>query len=1176
MNRFLNRTMASSLAVLMAFAVFAPAAADTTASGGELFSITVDGEHVAGTAPPKATDKVTGKAGGSDLPEADIQVKYDGLGANPILNVATADLRRSFAAGEQVPFLASNNYPGYIARQEIRIFATGRNAPVDPVAVIPVAADGRASWTMPAGEGSGPDDGFVYVLRAYDAKGRFDETKPLTLARQTGVLPGDEPQHAVAPGVGDDNTAFRNIQVDGGAVTVYGRNIPGDVHVTVLGDRIPVDAEGAFVVQRILPPGDHEVDITLKGADGGSVAFDRDINIPSSEWFYVGLADLTVGQRSGSKHIEAVTPGEFDGVYTKGRAAFYLKGKIKGRWLLTAAGDTGSSSVENMFKGLDDKDPRAFLGRIDPDDYYPVYGDDSTSIEDAPTRGKFYVRLERGDSHVLWGNFKTDIRGTEFLRNDRALYGGSLVLKTDRMVPSGERAGELYAYAAQPGTLPQRDILRGTGGSAYFLSHQDITVGSETLYIEVRDPITDLVIERRQLRYGQDYTIDYLQGVVLLQEPLSATVRDGRAVQAGANGGNYQYLIAAYEFTPAAGDVDGYVYGGRAQQWLGNHVRLGTTGAVEKTGSADQTLAGADIQLYKSERTFLEAEVATSKGPGFGFSQSIDGGLTITDPEVDTDNKRAMAYRVLGRMDLSDVVPGLKGNLQGNYAYKQKGFSTLDEEVTENQHQWGVKGDLALSDRVTLDFYHDQQNLEDGTYDQKTGAGLALKLSSRDTLTAGLERAAVNDEDDGTDGERTDAALKLERVLDEDTSVYGFGQATMQRSGNIDRNDRAGIGGTRALTDKLDATAEVSYGTGGVGGRVLLEYEPAAAERYYIGYTMNPAETYQNDFFSTMEEDDIGAIVAGVKRSYSERLSVYAEDKYDFLGFQQSFTQAYGVTYTPVPEWKFGGAIESGMVWDDSPQGVVETGDGGFHRTAVSLSAAYAPNDKMSASLKGETRWDDPDNGESDTVGYYVAGRFSTAVNEDWRFIASLDAVITDQTDTTLEGRFIEASAGYAYRPVSNDRLNALIRYTFLYDLPGPDQVTYDGNAEGTSQRSHIFDADISYDLIPMLTLGGKYGVRFGDMKLDDGEGWENSTAQLAVLRADFHVIKQWDLLIEGRSLWETESESAEFGLVAAIYRQMGENFEVGVGYNFGQYSDDLADLTADDHGFFVNAVGKF
>ena len=59
-----------------------------------------------------------------------------------------------------------------------------------------------------------------------------------------------------------------------------------------------------------------------------------------SEWFYVGLADLTLGSRTGTKHIEDVAPGEYDGVYDKGRVAFYLKGKIKGSWLLTAAADT--------------------------------------------------------------------------------------------------------------------------------------------------------------------------------------------------------------------------------------------------------------------------------------------------------------------------------------------------------------------------------------------------------------------------------------------------------------------------------------------------------------------------------------------------------------------------------------------------------------------------------------------------------------------------------------------------------------------------------------------------------------------------------------------------------------------------------------------------------------------
>ena len=52
-------------------------------------------------------------------------------------------------------------------------------------------------------------------------------------------------------------------------------------------------------------------------------------------------------------------------------------------------------------------------------------------------------------------------------------------------------------------------------------------------------------------------------------------------------------------------------------------------------------------------------------------------------------------------------------------------------------------------------------------------------------------------------------------------------------------------------------------------------------------------------------------------------------------------------------------------------------------------------------------------------------------------------------------------------------------------------------------------------------------------------------------------------------------ADSAKLGGIAAVYRQVSDNFEIGVGYNFGRYSDDLADLSADDQGFFVNAMGK-
>ena len=69
-----------------------PALGQEAGSGEEMFSISVDGEHVAGTA---VTGGSAGKAPG-ELGTADIQVKYDGLGGKPILNAATIESRRSF------------------------------------------------------------------------------------------------------------------------------------------------------------------------------------------------------------------------------------------------------------------------------------------------------------------------------------------------------------------------------------------------------------------------------------------------------------------------------------------------------------------------------------------------------------------------------------------------------------------------------------------------------------------------------------------------------------------------------------------------------------------------------------------------------------------------------------------------------------------------------------------------------------------------------------------------------------------------------------------------------------------------------------------------------------------------------------------------------------------------
>jgi hypothetical protein len=106
-------------------------------------SISVDGETVFGSSTPVDVERKTDVA----LENVDIQVKFDGLEVKPILNVSTWPIRRSYQAGEEINFLASSNYPAWIAKSEIRVFEKGREGEGSPLYRIDVLPEGAASWT---------------------------------------------------------------------------------------------------------------------------------------------------------------------------------------------------------------------------------------------------------------------------------------------------------------------------------------------------------------------------------------------------------------------------------------------------------------------------------------------------------------------------------------------------------------------------------------------------------------------------------------------------------------------------------------------------------------------------------------------------------------------------------------------------------------------------------------------------------------------------------------------------------------------------------------------------------------------------------------------------------------------------------------------------------------------
>jgi len=1114
--------------------------------GAAGFSISIDNETFAGAPAPRVrqrTDDLRNDA-------AEVDVRFDGLDTRRFLNVATTDGRNAYRAGERVSLRASTNYPAYLDRAEVQVRdRSRRGAPV--VARVPIDPNGRASFAMPE-DGAGD---LSFTLRVYDAQGRYDETRPIAITRTT--LGSDTDPVGAAPfaavGEGEDNTARRTIPVRGGVITTSGVATPGGA-VTVMGETIPVDSNGRFAVSRVMPAGDRIVTVNVNGRD-----YVRDVEIPQSEWFYVGLIDLTVGLREGGSDDAG-----WDS-YDNGRAAFYTKGTTDSGWTITASADTRSGPIADMFSRLDDKDPRRVLDRLRQDgtDLYPTYGDSSTAFDDTPTSGAFYLRAENETTRFTLGDFRTGIAGPGLINNARDLYGIELAYQSPNVTERGDPRVTAMAYAAQPETAPQRDILRGTGGSVYFLSRQDITGGSATVTVQVIDPATGFVVDNRLLTEGIDYTIDHLQGVILLTAPLSSNTGDGGLVTDGIGSFDVN-LVAQYEYTPLDGLSDASAFGGRAEVWATDTLRFGASLMSERTqNAADQRVGAVDLRYRLGETSYAELEVAGTEGPGFARAVSTDGGLTIA-ASGGAASDAAQAVRFTSQLDLQELGFATSGQLGLRYESKDAGFSTLNEDITDDQSLIGIDGDIAVTDRTSLRFGF--ENFQSDAGDEKTQSEVSVGYAFSDEWSAevGVQSLDQTASGGGDTGQRTDLGARVTYAPGDAFSLYVFGQATVDNVGDLPDDNRIGIGLDAIFDNGARLAAEVSDGDAGTAGKLLAGYSPTAANDVYLGYTLDPTRSGAGS-----ELADNGRIVLGGRYRYSETVSSYAENIFDMPGNQRSLTQAYGLTYTPSDLWSYGVGIETGRVRDSA--------SGDFDRTALSFGATYQRDKDLSMRARLEYRNEDGAGiaQDRDTLGF--SGGYANQVAPDWRLLGNIEALYSDSAEASFrDGEYLRASLGYAYRPIDNERLNVLFRLTALRDLPGEDQVDANGNADGPQQRSQVVSVSANYDLNRELTIGGKLGYRNSEVADRGSDVFEANSATLLVGQAEWHVIDKWDVFGEARMLYTDQTGTTETGAMTAVYRHINDNVKVGVGYEWGSVSDDETNLDYDGQGVFLNIVGKF
>jgi len=1146
-----------------------------------LMRITVDGKPI--DDPCKCSSDIQ-RCTDVALDQARIQFKHDSLKLEPRLNITAWPRTIRYRDPEQTPapenrvrFRMYSNYRTFIQRAEVRIFAEEQSVRDLPLAVVPLDSEGMAQWQADFDAYAAPGRKLQYLVRVYDPDGRFDETRPqpLWVVDQLQSQGGEgDWRSELLVGYGESRLARRNIPLRGGTVQAYGMAIPKDHKVWLAGFAVPVDSKGRFIAEEILPEGIHTVEVAVLDEQGNGELFLRDLALKPSDWFTVGIADVvgSANRTNGPANLLAPDRPQYsEDMSLHGRLAFYTNGKFENGWTLTASADTREGPLDEIFSNFMDKSPDALFRRMDPDYHYPTFGDDSTVAEEAPTSGKFYVKAKKDETYGLWGNFKVGYTENSLAHVDRGLYGANLHYQPLDTTSFGEPRFSVDGFAADPGTVAGRDEFRGTGGSLYFISRQDVLEGSERIRIEVRDKDSGIVLEVKNLTPLLDYDIDYLQGRILLTDALPSTADDGYLVDSGATAGHPVFLVVRYEYTPGFDDPNTMAAGGRAQYWFKDYVKLGLTTSQEEQAEIENSVLGVDLTLRKSAATWLKIENGATTGAGSAANTSLDGGYNFgADDAFDDSEVDASAFRVDASIAFQDFFSSANGRMTLYHQDLEAGYSAPGQVTDTDTTQYGGTAEIPITDRLNTRFKMDRQDKTDGLETEAMELDVDCALGEHWSVSSGVRQDSRQDNspvvpDTQEEGDRTDANVRLSYDSRARWTAYSFVQETVQTSGNREENNRVGAGGSWRLTDRFKMLGEGSGGNLGMAGLLGTEYLYTDRTTMYMNYNL------ENERSDDGVRARKGNMTSGFRTRYSDSANVYLEEQYAHGDVPTGLTHSTGVELAPVDHLNLGANLDFGTLKD--PETAAKT-----ERKALGVNIGYGlENVKVSSGVEYRVdNTEQPDESFSELTTWLFKNNLKLQVSPDWRLLGKFNHSESESSlGETYNSDYTEAVVGFAYRPVNHDRLNALLKYTYFYNMPTTEQQS--NSDSSVIQRSHIYSVDVMYDLTRRLTVGGKLAYRLSQVAQDrENPEYFDSNALLYILRADYHILERWDALVEARLLDLPDAQDRRTGFLVGLYRHLGKNVKLGVGYNLSDFSDDLTQMSYKHQGVFVNLIGKY
>jgi len=897
--------------------------------------------------------------------------------------------------------------------------------------------------------------------------------------------------------------------------------------------------------------------------------------------FLVGLAGVELGY--GKQREDAASSVAWD---TQG--SFYYRGTFGERARLTAGADAqardlvwnkdGSrSSSTALVARLFGHDPRRVFRNLDPEAYYPTYGDDSTTVDERESGGRLYLRLEVDKSFLKWGGLNTGVAGTEVGQYVRSLYGAGARLSLGGPTQPYEVTGT--AFGAKPDSQAVRDDLVVTGGTMYFLSRGDVVEGSVRATLELLDEVSGLPTRSLPLREGADFEMDYLGGRLSLDAALPYRTFGGSLTEAGP-GGQRGRLLVDYEYYPGSD---------WRRDWTAGATLAARYGALSVGGSAVSELAGSVAEASWSARRYTlvgahagldlapgvraRLELARSEGQSHAAAASSDGGLTYAavGPSVMTSGDAAVA-------EVSARADGVSASLYGRY--RDSGFADSRTAPGSTLKQAGLKvgGDLAT--RTRLWGQADRREL------QFEGAGPISRDVALFGAAQGLGPVTL-----GVEGRYEGLPrVHAQRVVAAGELAWRFAphwQAALKRRQELERRDAPADAVTGlpkgALRESAVGLAYLDPSVFSIGaeagatdsgtpfGRLYTSVPLADGTDLYASYLMTSPIAYD----LAPEALRGNALVLGGRRALDDGTRLYAQEHVGLDEGQRRLVRSVGFEVPLARRVGFTGSYE---------RGAVEAADGSAPLTRDAGSVGLVmQTERVMVQLATDGRYDAATSGRSLQVGAH--SRAELRVTPE----LTLAAGVRGASNYTVAGARAaprtdswEGSAGFAVRPVSGERVSVFGRYALGRErgAGGSGSGSGSGSAEPAASSSvslsHTVALAAVVHPVRLFDVGPKVYYRHTAVRVGDLDAVDQ--ALLGTLRGDLHMTDVLDATLEARSCAALGGGTlVRYGALTELGAWALPWLRLGAGYNFSTIATGTVQCSEPGaHGPYVRAEAVY